>query len=159
MEATVNANPATPHHCPRLRGDYAAAVPPAVAKHLDTMAEDVPPELLSDHALVALLLIATASGADHCPRITVDAYQKANGCWTIECHRSPWQESRFSPAGWETMYRRDLAHDTTHGNMPLAEIWMEVSVQIAGERTDNMLLDAREQWAESPAEGGDPDAR
>jgi hypothetical protein len=135
---------------PRLRADYSESVPPSVAQHLYTMGNAVPVEVLSDNAFLALVLIATAR------RVTVDAYQKADGTWTIECHGSPWQECRFSPVGWQILHDRYLADAVLNGYMPLVDVWLEACQQIAGERTDAMLLDVREQWAETP-EGG-PDA-
>jgi hypothetical protein len=137
-----------------VRGDYVASVPPAVAKHLYAMAEDVPETVLSDNAFVALLLISTATVPDFRPRIIADAYQKF-GRWWIECHGVRGKDSRFSIAGWELMCRRYLAHDTILGNMPMADCWMAACQKIADERpTDCLYLD--EQWGEVAPEGEVP---
>jgi hypothetical protein len=113
---------------------------------LREMGCSVPRSALSDDAYVALLLIASGAPGH---RIIVDAYTHAGGDWVVEVHGYPWQECRYTPAGWQTMYERYLA-EAYRGGQLLILVWIETYQQIAGERPNGMMLDPREQWAKAP---------
>lgn len=133
---------------PILRAPYRDSIPQERLTHLEAMGAAIPQHILSDNAYLALLLIATAR------RVTVDAYQRTDGRWNIECHGTPGQEVRYSPAGWQIMHDRYLSEAVISGFMPLCDLWLTVCERIGEDHPyGNHLLPDGLQWADATPEG------
>ncbi len=150
MNLKIPANPSPHVERPELRRDIRESVPASVRAHLAAEGAAVAGGVQRANAWLALRRVAARPR-----RLIVDAYQHAGGAWVVEIHGYPWQECRYSPTGWQTMYTRYLATWVEQAYMPLAAVWEATYQRIAGERPNGMMLPPGEQWAESvPAQGG-----
>lgn len=132
----------TPRHTrPTLRRRYVESIDAVVYAQLLQVGQAVSPDVLSDNAYLALLLIA-ASGHE-----LVTAYDKALVGWHILVRGEPDQECRFSPVGWQRMYELYLREAVESGAEPLADIWLDLCHELAVTNyPSHRLLLGEDQW-------------